>query len=371
MVGLASARQDACDRWRLARSYSTHATSDCLPVLLTKGYDDEELRFPSRLDSARIILSPGRRPTRGAGGHSKLSRVAPRIRVAELDRLIQVIHRDLKELRKDHPWFAKYDDKCLLDTDSERYGDSIYYATLKPKSSPMSMQPQQPDHISIGYCPAGDSGKNVRKYYNDLEDVPACQFPLWALKVGAQFKVPDEETEKAIRRCIIARCEELQKELARRLPQPHYQRQASDPAWLATVVQFHGHLGPAVVAGARMGTAGLRAVEAQGFFDVEVTCEGPLAKPPQSCFLDGVQVATGATMGKGGPFNGFRPTGSPCGSRTPEPARRPYFIRLPRSWNCLPHSSPMWGLIATIETTRRWRRLPERSRRCPNGNSPR
>ncbi len=82
------------------------------------------------------------------------------------------------------------------------------------------------------------------------------------------------------------------------LPQPHYHRQPSDPAWLASVVQFHGHLGPSVVAGARMGMIGLRAVEAKGYFDVEVTCAGPLAKPPQSCFLDGVQVATGATTGK-------------------------------------------------------------------------
>ena len=82
------------------------------------------------------------------------------------------------------------------------------------------------------------------------------------------------------------------------LPQPEYQRQPSDPAWLASVVQFHGHLGPAVVAGARIGMIGLRAVDARGYFDVEVTCEGPLAKPPQACFLDGVQVATGATMGK-------------------------------------------------------------------------
>jgi formylmethanofuran dehydrogenase subunit E len=82
------------------------------------------------------------------------------------------------------------------------------------------------------------------------------------------------------------------------LPQPHYHRQTADPAWLANVVQFHGHLGPSVVAGARMGMIGLRAVEAKGYFDVEVTYEGPLAKPPQSCFLDGVQVATGATLGK-------------------------------------------------------------------------
>ena len=83
-----------------------------------------------------------------------------------------------------------------------------------------------------------------------------------------------------------------------RLPSPDYHPQPSDPEWLAQVVQFHGHLGPSVVAGARMGMIGLRAVDAKGYFDVEVTCKGPLAQPPQSCFLDGVQVATGATTGK-------------------------------------------------------------------------
>jgi len=83
-----------------------------------------------------------------------------------------------------------------------------------------------------------------------------------------------------------------------RLPRPDYERQPSDPAWLARVVEFHGHLGPSVVAGARIGMAGLRAVEARGYFDVEVVCEGPFARPPQACFLDGLQVATGATLGK-------------------------------------------------------------------------
>jgi formylmethanofuran dehydrogenase subunit E len=85
---------------------------------------------------------------------------------------------------------------------------------------------------------------------------------------------------------------------ADRLPTPDYERQPSDPAWLAQVVQFHGHLGPAVVAGARIGMAGLRAIEAKGYFDVEVVCEGPFAQPPQACFLDGLQVTTGATLGK-------------------------------------------------------------------------
>lgn len=82
------------------------------------------------------------------------------------------------------------------------------------------------------------------------------------------------------------------------LPKPHFQQQPDDPPWLVQLVQFHGHLGPSVVAGAQFGIAGLRAVGAKGFFDVEVTCEGPFVTPPQSCFLDGLQVGTGATLGK-------------------------------------------------------------------------
>jgi formylmethanofuran dehydrogenase subunit E len=82
------------------------------------------------------------------------------------------------------------------------------------------------------------------------------------------------------------------------LPQPDYEPAASDPDWLAAAVQFHGHLGPWAVAGLRMGMAGRRAVEAEGYFDVAVTCHGPLVRPPKSCFLDGLQVSTGATLGK-------------------------------------------------------------------------
>jgi formylmethanofuran dehydrogenase subunit E len=83
-----------------------------------------------------------------------------------------------------------------------------------------------------------------------------------------------------------------------RLPTPRYEKQDTDPAWLQAIVQFHGHLGPSIVAGARFGMAGLHAVDAKGYFDVEVTCEGPFSKPPQSCFIDGLQVSTGATLGK-------------------------------------------------------------------------
>jgi formylmethanofuran dehydrogenase subunit E len=83
-----------------------------------------------------------------------------------------------------------------------------------------------------------------------------------------------------------------------RLPTPHYQKQTADPEWLSYAAQFHGHLGPMLTFGVRMGMSALQAVGAEGYFDVEVTCDGPFAKPPASCFLDGIQIATGATLGK-------------------------------------------------------------------------
>jgi formylmethanofuran dehydrogenase subunit E len=81
------------------------------------------------------------------------------------------------------------------------------------------------------------------------------------------------------------------------LPKPDYRR-ASDPDWLAYAAQFHGHLGPWATAGLRLGVAARRAAAAEGYFDVKVVVNGPFAKPPRSCLLDGVQVATGATWGK-------------------------------------------------------------------------
>ncbi|MDW8079774.1 MAG: formylmethanofuran dehydrogenase subunit E family protein [Thermoguttaceae bacterium] len=82
------------------------------------------------------------------------------------------------------------------------------------------------------------------------------------------------------------------------LPQPHYEPKPEDPPWLPVLVQFHGHLGPWVVLGFRLGEAARKAVDAAGYFDVEVYCLGPFEKPPAACFLDGVQLATGATWGK-------------------------------------------------------------------------
>jgi formylmethanofuran dehydrogenase subunit E len=66
---------------------------------------------------------------------------------------------------------------------------------------------------------------------------------------------------------------------------------------LETSVAFHGHLGAFLILGLK---AGLLANEILGkhHFETSVVVETQ-PFPPCSCFVDGVQVATGCTMGKG------------------------------------------------------------------------
>jgi len=61
-------------------------------------------------------------------------------------------------------------------------------------------------------------------------------------------------------------------------------------------VKFHGHLGPFLILGLK---AGLFANKILGkdCFEVYTTIETK-PSPPFSCVLDGIQVATGCTMGK-------------------------------------------------------------------------
>lgn len=65
---------------------------------------------------------------------------------------------------------------------------------------------------------------------------------------------------------------------------------------LRDAVRFHGHLGPFLALGLK---AGLFANEVLGkdCFKTRAIVETE-PKPPYSCFVDGVQVATGCTMGK-------------------------------------------------------------------------
>lgn len=63
-------------------------------------------------------------------------------------------------------------------------------------------------------------------------------------------------------------------------------------------VEFHGHLGPFLIAGIRMGLLALRELESEGYRDLTAKV-GTGNKPPLSCLADGIQISTGCTLGKG------------------------------------------------------------------------
>jgi len=65
---------------------------------------------------------------------------------------------------------------------------------------------------------------------------------------------------------------------------------------LSKAVKFHGHLGPYMVLGLRAGLYANQILEKDPM-NTEAIIE-TLPQPPQSCFVDGVQFATGCTMGK-------------------------------------------------------------------------
>lgn len=66
---------------------------------------------------------------------------------------------------------------------------------------------------------------------------------------------------------------------------------------IALLKAFHGHLGPYVFAGMRMGRYAVARLNADKHFGVEADVSCPDAPPP-SCLLDGVQFSTGCTLGK-------------------------------------------------------------------------
>jgi formylmethanofuran dehydrogenase subunit E len=66
---------------------------------------------------------------------------------------------------------------------------------------------------------------------------------------------------------------------------------------LVRMLEFHGHLGPYVVLGYRSGETARELLESPGYFDMEAEVTSPL-HTPQSCFIDGVQLGAGCTVGK-------------------------------------------------------------------------
>ena len=67
---------------------------------------------------------------------------------------------------------------------------------------------------------------------------------------------------------------------------------------LKSAIRFHGHLGPYLVLGLRMGLFANRTLRSRGLHDLSVTV-WTKRSPPESCLLDGIQVASGCTLGKG------------------------------------------------------------------------
>ncbi len=70
-----------------------------------------------------------------------------------------------------------------------------------------------------------------------------------------------------------------------------------EPLMIWELERFHGHVGPFVVLGARMGEHAVTVHKIPRYFGLQVTVECP-ASPPPSCIIDGLQQSTGATYGK-------------------------------------------------------------------------
>jgi len=71
-----------------------------------------------------------------------------------------------------------------------------------------------------------------------------------------------------------------------------------DKRTLKRAVEFHGHLGPYLVLGILAGEAGIERTGAGKHFGLEVKVYGA-GQRPRSCLIDGLQLSTGATFGKG------------------------------------------------------------------------
>ena len=67
---------------------------------------------------------------------------------------------------------------------------------------------------------------------------------------------------------------------------------------LKEAIKFHGHLGPYLVLGLLAGNLGLKKTGVKKYFGLEVRVYGADEKP-RSCLVDGLQLSTGATYGKG------------------------------------------------------------------------
>jgi formylmethanofuran dehydrogenase subunit E len=96
---------------------------------------------------------------------------------------------------------------------------------------------------------------------------------------------------EAMFNCLVDANEEVKLEMTR-------QKQDLDSI-VREAVAFHGHLGPFLVIGVRMGLIGLRELKTSGS-DFDLQAIAILKQtPPFSCAIDGIQVTTHCTVGNG------------------------------------------------------------------------
>ncbi len=62
--------------------------------------------------------------------------------------------------------------------------------------------------------------------------------------------------------------------------------------------QLHGHCGPFLVLGVRMGLQALSLLQHPGYFGIRAESYAGV-EPPLSCLNDGIQIGSGCTLGKG------------------------------------------------------------------------
>ncbi len=67
---------------------------------------------------------------------------------------------------------------------------------------------------------------------------------------------------------------------------------------LNEAIKFHGHLGPYLVLGILAGELATKKLRCRKYFSLKVRVWGASRKP-KSCLIDGLQLSTGATYGKG------------------------------------------------------------------------
>ena len=67
---------------------------------------------------------------------------------------------------------------------------------------------------------------------------------------------------------------------------------------LKRAIDFHGHLGPYLILGLLMGDLAINKLKCKRHFGIKAIVKGAEHKP-KSCLIDGIQVSTGCTYGKG------------------------------------------------------------------------